>query len=489
MSLTHALKWSFYSELASKLVQPVVFIVLARMLTPEDFGVMSAALMVIAFSQIFWEAGMGKALIQRHTDINDAANVAFWVNLGLAAIIAGLIYIAASPIALILFQDPRVISVIHVMTAQVFLGALGSVQTALLQKEMGFRKLFWVRFASVSLPGIASIPLAWLGLGYWSLVAGTLVGQVLQVVMLWRLSLWRPHWGFRVPVAKEMGRFGAWVGLSGLMAWIYAWMDALIVGMYLGNHDLGLYRTGNQLSIMIFALIFGPVTPVFYSQLSKMATNCNSLPAAAYLVMRLISLISFPVAFLMLSLSKFIEQIVLGEEWIGVGHVVGVMALTHGISYITSMNGEVYRAAGRPNIETIVMAIPIPIYAAVYVGLAPLGLDLFLLGRFFSMLLLAVPIHIYFAYKIFNLPILKVARFVLYCGIVSSFVFILSRAGELFISNNIYCTLVTSIVAFLFAIGVLYYWQRNDIILVVKKMLYSGTNKSIVGGDKMEANA
>ena len=69
MSFAHALKWSFLSELASKLIQPIVFVVLARLLTPEDFGVMSAALMVMAFSQIFWEAGMGKALIQRQSVI------------------------------------------------------------------------------------------------------------------------------------------------------------------------------------------------------------------------------------------------------------------------------------------------------------------------------------------------------------------------------------------------------------------------------------
>ena len=108
---------------------------------------------------------------------------------------------------------------------------------------MGFKKLFWVRFTTVSLPGLASIPLALNGMGYWALVAGTLVGQLVQVMMLWRTSHWRPAFNFDIQIAKEMGRFGAWVGTSGLLAWFYVWADSLIVGMYLGT---AARRRGNR---------------------------------------------------------------------------------------------------------------------------------------------------------------------------------------------------------------------------------------------------
>ena len=386
MSLTHALKWSFLSELASKLVQPVVFVVLARLLTPEDFGVMSAALMVMAFSQIFWEAGMGKALIQRQTDVEAAANVTFWVNFGLGVIIAGLLYISAKPIAQTFFQDPRVTTVIQVMTLQVFLGALGSVQTALLQKEMGFKKLFWVRLVTASLPGLASLPLAWQGMGYWALVAGTLVGQAAQVVMLWRVSPWRPSWTFRIPVAKEMGRFGAWVGLSGLLAWFYAWIDALIVGMYLGSHDLGLYRTGNQFSTMVFALLFGPIAPVLYSHLSKMNGGHEKIRMAAENVIRILIIVAVPIAMVLFSISETIGSVLFDKEWDGIGFVIGVMALTHGFSWVVSMNGEFYRAMGRPSYETVVLASTLVVYMAGYLFSIIHGFEVFVWMRFFLML-------------------------------------------------------------------------------------------------------
>lgn len=112
MSFANVLKWSFLSELASKAIQPVVFIVLARLLTPEDFGVMTAAMMVIAFSQIFWDAGMGKALIQRQTDIEEAANAAFWVNISLSLVICSPLLLTVNPIADHLFKYARVFAVL-----------------------------------------------------------------------------------------------------------------------------------------------------------------------------------------------------------------------------------------------------------------------------------------------------------------------------------------------------------------------------------------
>lgn len=382
MNLAHSLKWSFLAELASKAVTPVVFIVLARLLTPEDFGVMSAAVMVIAFSQIFWEAGMGKALIQRQTDVEDAANVAFWVNIALGCLIAGLLFWGAEPIAMTFFQDQRVTAVLQVMTLQILLGAFASVQTALLHKEMGFKKLFWVRLVTVAFPGLASIPLAWSGFGYWALVAGTLTGQVLQVVMLWRMSNWRPEWRFHLDVAKAMARFGAWVGMSGLLAWFYVWADSLIVGKYLGTHVLGIYRTGNQVSLLVFGMAFGPILPVLYSHLSRMNEDRGRLKAAIEKVIRIIILSAIPGAIILFGFSEQLGLVFFGQQWNGIGFVIGVMALTHGYSSVVGMNGEVYRAMGKPSYDTIVTATALIVYLVVYIYTVQIGFVVFVWARF-----------------------------------------------------------------------------------------------------------
>ena len=385
MSFAHALKWSFLSELATKAIQPVVFIILARLLTPEDFGVMSAALMVIGFSQIFWEAGMGKALVQRQTDIEDAANAAFWINICLGFVIAAVVYLVAGPVARTFFHDERVTAVLQVMTLQIVLGAVSSVHTALLQKDMGFKKLFWVRFTTIGLPGLASIPLAWNGMGYWALVTGTLAGQAAQVAMLWQLSGWRPKWTFPSVVAKEMGHFGAWVGASGLLGWFYTWADSLIVGMYLGSHELGLYRMGNQFASMIFAMLFGPILPVLYSYLSRTYRDPEWLSIAALKIIKSLALIAIPTGFLFFMLSSNIEKGMFGTNWKGVEFTIGIFSLVHGFAWVVGMNGEIYRAAGKPKLETIAMLGTAPVYLAIYIYFIHNGLHDFLLARLGAM--------------------------------------------------------------------------------------------------------
>jgi PST family polysaccharide transporter len=385
--LVQSLKWSFLAELATKALTPVIFLILARLLTPEDFGVMSAAAMVIAFSEIFWEAGMGKALIQRQTDITQAAQVAFWINLGLGILIAAILFLGARWIALSLFQDERVTLVLKVMTLQLVLGALSSVPTALLQKEMEFNKLFWVRLTTLGIPGMASIPLALAGMGYWALVAGTLAGQAAQVILLWRLSQWRPAWGFQSAVAWEMTGFGVWVGISGLLGWFYLWADALIVARYLGTHDLGLYRTGNQLAMMIFGILLAPVLPVLYSRFSRLGRDRERLRATMILVIKVVILISVPMACLLFVIGTEVATLLFSSRWEGIGGVITILSLVHGFAWVVGMNGEAYRAMGHPQVETLAMAGTVLFYLGGYLYAVGLGLEAFLWARFLLMCL------------------------------------------------------------------------------------------------------
>jgi len=471
MSLIHSLKWSFLAELVSKAISPVVFIVLARLLSPEDFGVMAAALMVIAFSQVFWEAGMGAALIQRQTDVKEAANAAFWINIGLGCIIAAALYVASESIASVFFQDPRVATVLQVMTLLVMLGAVSSVHTALLQKEMSFKKLFWIRFVTVSLPGIASIPLALNGMGYWALVVGALVGQVAQVLMLWYLSQWRPTWGFNAMVAKEMAQFGAWVGASGLLAWFYMWADSLIVGMYLGSHELGLYRMGNLFAMMIFAVLLGSIAPVLYSHLSRMGQNRQRLRNAIERVIKLIIMVSIPTGLIIYSLSDQIGAVLFGEKWEGVGFVLGVMALVHGFAWIVGMNGNVYRAMGKPSYETMVMAGSLVVYLGVYIYAINLSFESFVWARF-VLVFGALALHFYVLNKVISVAILPIIRYLIFISV--SVYFIISGTRwflESYVDDSLNSLIVGGVLNIFLVGAFIYFIERKRLIPEITNLI------------------
>ncbi|MFB1490580.1 MULTISPECIES: lipopolysaccharide biosynthesis protein [unclassified Thiocapsa] len=417
--LFQAFKWSAAGEFASRLIQPLVFLILARLLTPEDFGVMAAATMVISFSQVFWEAGMGKALIQRQRDIPEAANVAFWVNVALGIGVASLIFLVAQPLAQHVFNDARVTLVLQVMVVHILLGAVVATHTALLQKEFRFKQLFWVRLLTVALPALASIPMALYGWSYWALVVGALVGQAGQALVLWRVNEWRPAWGFDRRVAREMAGFGLWVGLSGLLGWFYLWADALIVGMYLGAHELGLYRTGNQFVMMLFGVIFAPLLPVLYSHLSEIQADRERLRMTYERVVKVSILVAMPIAFILFAASRPIGKLIFGEAWSGIGLVIGVMALTHGTSWIIGSNGEVYRAIGKPAYETIVMAVSLPIYLIAYLFSIHRGFDAFVWTRF-GLAVAATMLHLELARQLVGLAIAPVFRFLIMMAIASS---------------------------------------------------------------------
>ena len=425
MSLIHALKWSFLSEIVSKAIQPAVFVVLARLLTPEDYGVMASAAMVISFSQIFWEAGMAKALIQYQGDRMAAANVAFWINIFLGLVVAGVLVAIAAPVAEHIFHDPRVSPVLRVMAFQIFLSALVSVHVALLKKDLRFKHLFWVRLATVALPGMASIPLAWQGYGYWSLVAGNIVGQLFQVGLLWRTSPWRPRAGFDQSVACHLGRFGSWVALSGLLSWFYGWADSLIVGMYLGTHDLGLYRTGNAFVLMIYGFLFGPLMPVLYSHLSGIQADRERVRQTLFKTIQILTLIAIPIAFLVYANSRFIADVVFGERWLGVELVIGVLALMHGYAWVVGANGEAYRAVGTPSSETKIMAFSLAFYMIGYWLSIQQGLEAFIWARF-GMAMAASSVHFFVAKRVLNQAILPTVKYVLKVSIICMPVLLLS---------------------------------------------------------------
>ena len=129
MLFARALTWSMGAEAAVKVIQPLVFLVLAGILSPEDFGVVASAMVIIAFCEVFWQAGLGKALIQTQQDPIAAANVVFWTNLALAAAVSVALIVSADFLAKELFRDQRVTAVVQVMTISVLLGALSSVHT------------------------------------------------------------------------------------------------------------------------------------------------------------------------------------------------------------------------------------------------------------------------------------------------------------------------------------------------------------------------
>jgi O-antigen/teichoic acid export membrane protein len=380
------------------------------------------------------------------------------------------LFVFSDKLAILLFQDERVGDVLKVMTLQIFMGALASVHTALLQKELKFNRLFWVRLATVAVPGLFSIPLAMYGLSYWSLVIGTLAGQAIQVVLLWKLSVWRPRFEFNVPVAKNLGTFGLWVGVTGLLSWFFIWVDSLFVGSYLGTHQLGLYRTGNQFVTMIYGLLFAPLLPVLYSHFSGLQNEPERLRNILFRIIRVMTLISIPVAFLMFTLSNGISSIIFGQQWNGIEFVLAVMALMHGFSWVVGANGEVYRAIGKPSYETAVTSIMLVVYLAGYFISIQKSFEIFVWTRL-GLGIVAMCVHIVFAWLAVRLNPLSIIGIVLMATVIGAIAPLVHILSVKLTEDLILQSLITGAVSVLLIGTILFIVERNRSVKEILTLL------------------
>ena len=401
--ILNASKWSSLSELSVKLITPLLFIVLARILTPEDFGVTAGAAIIISFCQIFWDAGLSKALIQRQDKTSEIANIVFWTNLVAATLIYFLLIIFSERIAA-LFQDGRLALVIRVQGIQVVLSSLYSVHTAILQKKLNFKTLFYIRFSTSVIPGLISLPLAMIGFSYWSLVIGSIFGALSQLIAHWISNPWRPQLTYDFSLAIRLFNYGAWVSAESLLTWVVIWLDALVVGSFLGVQQLGLYRTGNQFLNMVFGLFFAPLLPVLFSSFSRMQHDTERLREILLKSSTIFSFIALPASFGIFLLQNELAALIFGSKWIGIEPVIGLLALTHGLSWIVGANSQAYLAIGRPDISTKIIFVSLMFYIPAFLISIHFGLLSFLFARF-GVAVLAIPIHLYCAQKYIGLRI------------------------------------------------------------------------------------
>jgi PST family polysaccharide transporter len=398
-----SIKWSALSEILSKVLPPFFYIFTARLLTPEDFGLVATSAMVIAFASIIGEAGLSKALIQTQdiSNIEIRANTVFYTNVFFSSLLYGLLIILSDPISTF-FNDKRISEILKVSGLSLIIGSLMSVQIAFLQKDFEFKKLFFARFAGTIIPGIVSVMMAYFGYGYWSLVLGNIASMIIQNMILWKISKWRPTLTYNIKLAKEMFIFSRWVLLSGILSWFFMWGEIFVLGLFFSSQEVGLYRTGNYFVSTIIGLITTPIVPVMYSYFSKIQHDIESVKKALLFSSKVLSFFVLPIGVGIFIIKAPLVNLLFGEKWQGLDFVVGWLALMHSLSWIVGLNNEAYKALGRPDIETKILSLSIFIYLVGYFLSAQISFKAFVITRF-VLAVLVLSFHIYASRSVLNL--------------------------------------------------------------------------------------
>ncbi len=397
-----SVKWSSMSEIASYSIQPIVVLILARLLTPADFGIVGVAMIAIGLAKIFMDFGLGKTLIQRENQIVKSANIIFWTNITLSLLLYGIFFFSA-PLLSKFFHEPRIINVLRVLCLDFVLFSIVSVHQALLQRNFQFRQLFFIRLGFAIISGIVSIPLALLGYGVWALVFGTLAGAMVQILLFWKISPWRPLLNYDFQLAKQLFGFGSWVTLETFLSWLILWGDSIVLGHFLGVKELGVYRVGVTFLIFVFGIFFNPLLPVAYSAFSRLQSKREDLIQSFIKITQIMAFISLPMGVGLVLLAPSISSVVFGQKWQGIEIVIALIGIMHGIAWVVGINPEVYRAIGRPDINSKLSIAVVLYYIPIYILAAPHGLLIFCIARFI-IAFISLWLHFFVVNRILKLP-------------------------------------------------------------------------------------
>ncbi|KAA2398115.1 MULTISPECIES: lipopolysaccharide biosynthesis protein [Bacillus] len=351
----NATKWSTITQIVAKIISPLTNMILARILVPEAFGVVATITMITSFVEMFTDAGFQKYLIQHEFKTENekykSANVAFLTNLTLSFILWGIIILSSEKIA-IWVGNPGLGNVIAIACLQLPISAFSSIQMALYRRAFDFKTLFIVRMVAIFIPFVVTIPLALLGLNYWSLIIGNIALQLLNAIVLTIKSDWKPSLEYSVSTLKEMLSFSIWSLIEAISIWLTTWVDAFIIASALSEYYLGIYKTSTTMVNALMALITASIVPVLFATLSRLQNDTEAFNQTYLKMQKVVAIFVLPIGIGVFLYSDLATSILLGNQWEEASKVIGIWALTSSIMIVLGhFCSEVYRAKGKPKLS------------------------------------------------------------------------------------------------------------------------------------------
>jgi len=348
--------WAYASFFGGRLLTLVTTAILARVLIPNDFGLIGFALVLLAFIEVMRGFGINEALIYTSENLDEMANTAFWLNVAISTLQTLLVF-ALAPLALNFFDDPRIVDVVRVLALNFILNGLGQTQDALLQKELEFKRRFLPDLLAQIVKGAVSVALALAGLGVWSLVTGHLVGTLARTVSKWYTVRWRPRLHFYPRRARELWGYGVHILLFEMLNVALEQADQMFIGALLGAVQLGYYTIAARIPEMVIANFSIVLTRVIFPTFAKLKDQREALTEAFLATTRYTAYITIPAGLGMSAIAPELILVAFGDQWGESVMILQVLALLGMVMTLPWSAGDVFKALGRPDISTRMLLI------------------------------------------------------------------------------------------------------------------------------------
>lgn len=374
----------------------VVFVaILARLLTPGDFGAFALLTIFLGVATALIESGFGLALIQRKDTTDEDKSTVFWISLGAATVIA-FVLVGSAPLIARFFQLDVLIPLTYILAATVWVSAFGIVERALMVKRMAFKQLTIVKLSALIVSSSLATLLAKSGFGVFSLAWQGFASAALTSILLWALSGWRPKLVFRVSSARRLFAFGGYLLASRLLDVIYSKTYTLLIGKFFGTVELGYFNRAESTSQLVSGLVSYPISQVAFPAFSKMDGDPDRIRRGLQGAVRLSIMFNSVAMLTLVAAAEPFVLAILGPQWGSSIPFLQVLALGALLMPLHVLNLHALMAIGRSDLFFLLEVIKKAIGVAVLIlashwgtigiawGLVVAGLISFLINAWYS---------------------------------------------------------------------------------------------------------
>jgi len=474
----HSIAWVGLSTVIIRILNFSTKIILARLLVPEDFGLLAIGLLAINTIGLFRDFGFGASIIYLKDDSKDhlVANTAFIMLPIVAIVLFILAYLFAPHIALF-YNTTLVEPIIRVLAFTFVISSFGTVPSILLEKELEFKKKILPETVPIVGYACVTIVLAINGYGVWSLVCGQIVSAVLNVILLWIVSDWRPTFHFDRTIALKMFGYGKNILAASVVIFFITNLDNGVIGRILGMEALGFYTIAYTISNLPATQITHLVGRVMFPTYSKLQDNKEALGRAYLKTFRMVSMLSIPATLGILIIAPDFIEIVLKEKWMPAVPALQVLCIFGLFRSIAATTGSIFQATGRPDIlfKTSLLQLIITVFL-IFLLIDPYGI----VGVSWAVtipIIIQSILQIYIVSKIIIIDLRKLCR-LLYPICLSSIIMAIYLYLILYISIELFQ--IQSVIALIFSVftGVIIYFGGlyildKDLITSIRSLVVS----------------
>ena len=369
----HGAKWSFIDNISNSGVTFLVGPILARLLTPAEYGIMAMIAIFIAVSNSIVDSGFSNALIRKVRIDRVDYNTVFVFNLIVSIVLYILLYTSAPAISLF-FKEPVLTNVLRVIGLILIVNALGIIPRTILVRGIDFKTQTKVSIISSVSSGLVGVGMAIMGFGVWSLVWQQLSRQILNSLFLWIFCKWIPQWEFSIKSFKEMFGFGYKLLLSGLLDTLYKNIYYVIIGRCYSPAQLGQYSRAEQFNMIFSSNLTSIVQRVSYPVLSSIREEPERLREAYRQIIKTTMLVTFACMLGLAAVAKPLIIILIGEKWLPAVSFLQIICFSGMLYPLHAINLNILQVKGRSDLflklEIIKKTIAVfPILIGIFYGI------------------------------------------------------------------------------------------------------------------------